>query len=139
MSVAKEIPIGAKAERTLTVTHDLTIASWDDRLPAVFATPAMINFMEITAAQAIAPYLPEGWVSVGVVVNVRHLAATPVGVPVRLTAVVTAADERTVTFAVEAYDNVEKIGEGLHVRAPVELARFLRRIEQKAPSGISSK
>jgi predicted thioesterase len=131
MSVTKNIPIGAKATHSITVTHDLTIAAGNERLPAVFATPAMINLMEITAFEAVQPFLPEGWISIGVVVNVRHLAATPVGAPVRITAVVTAVDDRTVTFAVEAYDRVEKIGEGTHVRAPVEVARFLRRVEKK--------
>jgi predicted thioesterase len=96
----------------------------------------MIYLMEIAAAEAIQPYLPEGWISVGVSVAVRHLAATPVGMTVTARAEVIAVDERTVTFSVEAYDEREKIGEGTHVRAPVELARFLQRIAAKrTPEG----
>jgi predicted thioesterase len=135
MSATKNVPIGATATYQLTVTHDLTIASGDGRLPAVFSTPAMIGYMEVAAANAIEPFLPEGWISVGVVVNVRHLAATPEGASVRCTATVTAVDDRTVTFAIEAYDHEEKIGDGTHVRAPVEMSRFIRRLERKAHTG----
>jgi predicted thioesterase len=130
------IPVGASATKTWVVTRDVTIARVDERLPAVFATPMMIYLMEIAAAEAIQPYLPEGWISVGVSVAVRHLAATPVGMTVTARAEVIAVDERTVTFSVEAYDEREKIGEGTHVRAPVELARFLQRIAAKrTPEG----
>jgi fluoroacetyl-CoA thioesterase len=126
------IPVGASATKTWVVTRDVTIARVDERLPAVFATPMMIYLMEIAAAEAIQPYLPEGWISVAV----RHLAATPVGMTVTARAEVIAVDERTVTFSVEAYDEREKIGEGTHVRAPVELARFLQRIAAKrTPEG----
>jgi fluoroacetyl-CoA thioesterase len=130
------IPVGTSATKTWVVTRDVTIARVDERLPAVFATPMMIYLMEIAAAEAIQPYLPEGWISVGVSVAVRHLAATPVGMTVTARAEVIAVDERTVTFSVEAYDEREKIGEGTHVRAPVELARFLQRIAAKrTPEG----
>jgi predicted thioesterase len=127
-----EIPLGASAVKTLKVTKDLTIARDDDRLPAVFATPVMIYLMEKAAAEAIQPYLPEGWISVGVMVNVRHLAATPVGHVVTARAEVISVDERVVTFAIEAHDGAEKIGEGTHARAPVQIERFLRKVNSKA-------
>ncbi len=130
------VPLGASATKTWTVTRELTIARVDDRLPAAFATPMMIYLMEIAAAETIQPYLPEGWISVGIAVSVRHLAATPVGMVVTARAEVIAVDERTITFAVEAYDEREKIGEGTHVRIPVELARFQQRLAQKAARGI---
>ncbi len=130
------IPVGAAATKTWVVTREMTIARVNERLPAVFATPMMIYLMEIAAAEAIQPYLPEGWISVGISVAVRHLAATPVGMTVTARAEVIAVDERTVTFSVEAYDEREKIGEGTHVRAPVELARFLQRVATKrTPEG----
>jgi predicted thioesterase len=100
-------------------------------MPAVFATPMMIYLMEVTAGDLIQPYLPEGWITVGAVVNVRHLAATPVGATVTARAEVTEVGKNTVTFSVEAHDGIEKIGEGIHVRAPVEVARFLKRVEKK--------
>ncbi len=130
------IPLGASVTKTWTVTRELTIARVDDRLPAAFATPMMIYLMEVAAAEAIQPYLPDGWISVGVAVSVRHLAATPVGMTVTARAEVIAVDERAITFAVEAYDEWEKIGEGTHVRAPVELARFRQRLAQKAARDI---
>jgi fluoroacetyl-CoA thioesterase len=66
-----------------------------------------------------------------VLVNVKHLAATPVGMKVKLTARVVEVGRNTITFAVEAYDEVEKIGEGIHVRAPVEMSRFIKRVQAK--------
>ncbi len=126
------IPLGASAIRTWMVTEELTIARVDERLPAAFATPMMIYLMEIAAAEAIQPYLPEGWISVGVSVAVRHLAATPVGMTVTARAEVIAVDERTVTFAIEAHDEREKIGEGTHVRMPIRVDDFRRRLAAKA-------
>jgi predicted thioesterase len=93
----------------------------------------MVYLMELAAAEAIQPYLPAGWASVGVAVNVKHLAATPVGHRVTATATVIAVDSKTVTFAVSAHDGSEAIGEGTHVRAPIELARFNTRLAAKAP------
>ena len=104
------IPVGASATRTITVTPGLTVASFAPGMPNVYATAWMIAHMELAAADAIQPYLPEGWMSVGVVVNVKHLAATPIGLTVTAKAVVTAVGERDVTFFVESHDGVEKIG-----------------------------
>src|SRR5215813_11914068 len=127
-----DIPIGAVGTKSLVVTREVTVARDDERMPAVFATPMMIYLMEVTAGDVIQPYLPEGWITVGVVVNVRHLAATPVGATVTARAEVTEVGKGTVTFKVEAHDGVEKIGEGTHVRAPVELSRFQKRFQNKA-------
>jgi len=126
-----DIPIGAKGAETLTIAREHTVASHDPRMPEVFATPMMIYLMETTAADLVAPFLPEGWITVGVHVDVRHLAATPVGATVIATATVTAVDANTITFAVEAHDGIEKIGEGTHTRAKVELARFIKRMLRK--------
>lgn len=129
------IPVGATATRTITVTPDLTVADFAPGMPPVYATAWMIAHMELAAADAIQPYLPEGWRSVGVVVNVKHLAATPIGLTVTAKAVVTAVGEKDVTFFVESHDGVERIGEGTHVRAPIELARFDRRMKVKGAAG----
>jgi predicted thioesterase len=126
-----DIPIGIVGTRSLEVTRDLTLAREDERMPAVLATPMMILLMEITARDLIQPYLPEGWITVGAVVNVRHLAATPAGATVTVRAEITEFSGKTVTLAVEAHDGLDKIGEGIHVRAPVELGRFLKRVEAK--------
>jgi fluoroacetyl-CoA thioesterase len=126
------IPIGAAATRTEEVTRELTVAHFHADMPEVYGTPMMIYLMEVAAAEAIHPYLPEGWVSVGVTVNVKHLAATPVGFTVTARAEVVAVNEQTVVFTVEAHDGAEKIGEGTHVRAPIELSRFEKRVRAKA-------
>jgi predicted thioesterase len=131
VDLAGAIPVGAAASRSVTVTRELTVAHFHDDMPEVYGTPMMIYLMEVAAAAAIRPFLPQGWVSVGVAVEVRHLAATPVGSRVTATATVRAVDDATVTFDLEAFDEREQIGRGTHARAPVELERFRRRIEGK--------
>lgn len=128
----KEIPIGASATTSVVVTRELTVAHYHPGLPEAYGTPLMIYLMEVAAGDAIQPYLPEGWASVGIAVNVRHLAPTPVGRTVVATATVTAVDDKTISFSVTAHDGVEAIGTGTHVRAPIELDRFNKRLAEKA-------
>ncbi len=131
MGICSDIPIGARASKDMTVTFDVTVAKYHPDMPEVFGTPMMIYLMEAAAADAIENYLPQGWASVGVVVNVKHLAATPVGAVVTAFAEVIEVDDNTVTFRVEAHDGVEKIGEGSHTRAPINMERFMRRAASK--------
>lgn len=128
------IPLGVTGTKSVVVTPDLTVAHYHPGLPEAYGTPMMIYLMEVAAGTAIKPYLPDGWASVGVAVSVRHLAATPVGLTVTATAKVIAVDEKTVTFEVTAHDGIELIGQGTHVRAPIELARFNARLEAKTRS-----
>lgn len=95
------------------------------------ATPYMIALMERASQQLAAAYLPEGQSTVGVLVNVRHLAATPQGMEVRIHSELTAVDGRKLTFKVEAYDAAEKIGEGTHERFIIDLARFQEQLKRK--------
>jgi fluoroacetyl-CoA thioesterase len=132
MNPAINIPIGAAAEKSIEVTRDLTVAHFHADMPEVYGTPMMIYLMEVASSEAIQAYLPAGWVSVGVGVNVQHLAATPVGFTVTAKAEVVSVSDNTVTLKVEAFDEVEKIGEGMHVRAPIDLARFGKRVREKA-------
>lgn len=132
MKAVANIPVGASASRSVVVTRELTVAHFHEDMPEVYGTPLMIYLMEVAAAAAIQAYLPEGWVSVGVLVNVKHLAATPVGLTVTARAEVISVEDNTVTFAVEAHDGVEKIGEGRHIRAPIHLERFVRRVKMKS-------
>ena len=134
MKATARIPVGASATREIIVTREMTVGHFVEEMPDVFGTPIMIYHMEVTSGNAISNYLPEGWISVGTVVNVRHLAATPVGDRVTLKAVVTEIGDNTITFAVEAYDSKEKIGEGTHTRAVVELERFMKRVRAKIGS-----
>lgn len=129
---AWKVPIGTTAAKSVVVTRELTVAHFHPGLPEAYGTPLMIYLMEVAAGDAIQPFLPEGWASVGVAVSIRHLAPTPVGRTVTASATVTAVDENSITFAVSAHDGVEPIGTGTHVRAPIELRRFSRRLEAKA-------
>lgn len=131
MSQPFEIPVGASVSEQITVTRELTVAHFAPGMPEVYGTPMMIYLMEVASAHAIRRFLPDGWVSVGTAVNVRHLAATPIGLVVTATARVTGVEGRSVTFAVEARDGVELIGEGTHSRAVVDLARFNARVAAK--------
>ena len=97
----------------------------------VYATPAMIGLMEQAAVNAVDHLLPPGHSSVGTRVDVQHLAATPPGLEVRAHAELTAVDGRRLTFHVEAFDAVEKIGSGTHERMVVDLQRLLERAKAK--------
>jgi len=98
----------------------------------VLATPEMIRLMEKAAVAAVDHLLAEGRCTVGVAVDVRHLAATPVGMKVRVRAELVTVDGRKLTFRVEAHDELERIGEGEHERVIVDLDRFKARVEAKA-------
>jgi predicted thioesterase len=97
----------------------------------VLATPWMIAFMERVAFRLLEEHLPEGESSVGVLVDVRHLAPTPVGKSVRVTAEISELKGSKVRFVLQAWDQVEKVGEGNHHRVVINEARFLRRVEAK--------
>jgi predicted thioesterase len=127
----REIKPGLAGESAQVVTDELTASSLGSGLVPALATPAMITLMENASVNAIREYLQAGQTSVGIEVHVKHLAATPVGMRVRARAEVLSADKRRVTFQVEAWDDKERIGEGTHVRAIVDEARFKERIAQK--------
>ena len=125
------ITIGMSAERTLVVPPEQTVGHFLAGMPMVFATPMMIMEMEMASADAISPHLEPGWVTVGTEVDIRHLAATPVGVTVRTTARVVAVERRVIRFEVEAFNGERKIGDGRHARGLVNLASFNKRLGTK--------
>ena len=98
----------------------------------VYATPMMVLAMEEAALAAVDHLLGDGQATVGVGLDVRHLAATPLGMRVTATAELVGADGRMLTFRVEARDEVDLIGEGTHVRAVVDLERFRDKLAKKA-------
>ena len=123
---------GLVGEITITVQEsDTARSSGGESLPPVLSTPRMISLMERTAHEAILPFLAEGQSSVGALVNIRHLAATPVGLVVRFRAELLEVDGRRLRFKVEASDEVDKIGEGEHERFIIDRARFNERLEKK--------
>src|SRR6266853_6020832 len=97
----------------------------------VLATPVMINLMEAAALDAIERLLQPGHQSLGTHLNVGHYAATPVGMGLRATAIVTRLDGRTIEFRVEAFDDKERVGNGTHTRVVVNVERFDQRVQRK--------
>ena len=131
----RPIPLGAKGRDVLRVTPaHLANQFKDAMLPQVFATPMMVRAMENAALNAIREYLDPGESAVGTTVNIRHLAATPVGHQVIAEAEVTEVDGSRVTFKVSARDDTEEIGNGTHERMVVDMARLTKRLEAKKPA-----
>lgn len=130
---------GITREQSFTVTHAMTAAAmFDDvatevrNMPAVWSTPDMISKMEAVAAAAVVAQLAPGQITVGARNEVSHLSATPVGMSVRVRATLSAVEGRKLTFAVEALDEKEQVGEGIHVRYVVDHAKFMDRLAGKS-------
>ena len=128
----RPIPVGAKGTFTLRVMPGHLANQFKDAiLPQVFATPMMVTIMENAALNAIRDYLEPGESAVGTIVNIKHLAATPVGHQVTATAEVTKVDGRRIEFTVSARDEIEEIGTGTHERMVVDMARLDKRLAAK--------
>lgn len=125
---------GLTGEHETIVRAELTATALGSGNVPVYATPALVALMEAAAVAAIAALLPEGQTSVGVEIDLKHLAATPPGQPVRARAEVTAVDERSVDFSIQAWDAHELIGEATHRRVIVDIDRFMRRVDGKRGS-----
>ena len=125
------IPIGTSGEEKLLVTSEVAINFLGNEGARVLSTPHMIGFMERTCRNTVLPLLDPGYDTVGTHVNVAHLAATPMGTTVTFRAEVTKVGERRVEFRVEAWDETEKIGEGTHERAIVNVAKFATKMAAK--------
>ena len=134
MNPLEKVSAGMTADKLVTVTPEMTVGHVIPGMPAVYGTPMMILHMEMAAGSAVQPFLPAGHVSVGMMVNIRHLAATPVGHTVRAIARVIAVDAKSVLFEVEAWDGSRKIGDGTHRRGVVDVAEFERRFGVTEPT-----
>jgi len=126
-----KLSIGLNAEITLIVTEADTAAKWGSGLVPVFGTPSLVGLMEAAAVKALDGHLPEGQTTVGGHIDVRHLAATPVGMQVRARAELTSIDGKKLTFHIEAWDETEKIGEALHERFVIDTEKFVNRTQMK--------
>lgn len=126
-----EIAVGMKGQAVNLVEREDTAYEVGSGSLLVYATPCMVALMEGAACEAIAEALPEEKTSVGIELNISHLAATPVGLEVRAEAEVTAVEGNILTFRVEAFDEKGKIGEGTHKRAIVTAQRFLDKVYAK--------
>ena len=131
MDVLAKVTMGMTAEKTVTVTSEMTVGHFVADMPQVYATPMMVLHMEMASGSAIASHLPEGFVSVGMDVKVRHLAATPVGRTVRAVSRIIEIGPKSVVFEVEAWDGNRKIGDGTHRRGIVNVLEFEHRFGVK--------
>lgn len=125
--------IGVKGESALTVTENLLATAVGSGNVRVYATPMMIAGMEGTAASSVAAMLGAEQTTVGLSVDVSHVAATPLGMAVRFESELTdiSANGKILTFRVAAFDEKDKIGEGVHKRAIVHKARFEQKTQEK--------
>ncbi|MSQ62856.1 MAG: thioesterase [Betaproteobacteria bacterium] len=122
---------GLTGRAELTVGEEHTAPRVGSGLVHVLATPVVINLFEAAALDAMDQYLPAGYQSLGTVLNVRHIAATPVGMRVRAIAEVVKIEGRTVFLKVKAEDEKELIGDGLHERVVVNVEKFSQRVARK--------
>ncbi len=126
-----ELGPGLVGETEHVVTLDDTASRWGSGLVPVFSTPALVGLMESAAVKALEGAQQPGQTSVGARIDVRHLAATPVGMRIRARAELTGVEGRKLTFKVQAWDEAELAGEAEHERFVVDEARFLARVEKK--------
>jgi fluoroacetyl-CoA thioesterase len=130
MDTSKILEPGLSKEMEFTVEEKHAASYIGSGSVRVLATPIMILFIEVTARTLIEEYLPETHTSVGTLVNVRHLTASPVGSAVRTEVTIEAVEGNKIILAVSAWEGDKKIGEGTHERYVVEKERFLQQIEQ---------
>ena len=131
MDIDEVIQKGMMREEIFQVAEEHTAIHVGSGGSRVLATPWMIAFMERVAHRLLAENLPAGESSVGVLVDVCHLAPTPIGAAVRVQVEIVTLEGAQVTFSVQAWDQVEMIGKGRHQRVVINEARFLRRVEEK--------
>ena len=131
LNPTEKIHAGMTGTETTVVTREITVAHYHPEMPEVLGTPFMIYLMEVAASNAIQASLPTGWVSVGTEVNVKHLAASPVGRTVTATARVLSINDLSIVCSVQAHDGSERIGIGTHTRAAIDLARFNQRLQAR--------
>ena len=122
---------GIKGKLERTVTPELTAEALGSGLLPVFATPAVVALAEETAWKSVAPELEEGQDTVGTRMELSHIAATPVGMAVRCETELIEIDRRKLVFAIEVFDEKEKIAEGRHERFIIDNAKFLGKAQGK--------
>ncbi len=123
---------GLQFVKTYIVTEKDTADVYGSGLLPVLSTPQLIGWMEDTSQKSVLPLMKTGESTVGTSIKMKHIAATPVGMQVRVCSEVVEFDGRQVRFSVQAWDEVEKIGECQHVRYVINDARFMERVTKKA-------
>ena len=126
------LEVGMRESLVWEVTAERCTARGDYR---VFSTPSMTLFVEATASRLVAPHLKPGQGQVGLQVNIRHMAPTPLGKNVRCDVELVAIDRRKVSFKAKVFDDVEQIGESEHDRYIVDLDKYMARLKAKIEGG----
>ncbi|MCG8572781.1 MAG: thioesterase family protein [Spirochaetes bacterium] len=122
---------GLKLTLEKKVTPQESASQYGSGTVEVFATPAMIAFMEQTALKCVAPHLEAGTTTVGIGIDIKHLKATPINMKVKCQAIVTKIDGKKITFQIEAWDEMDKIGTGTHIRYVIDIEQFSQQLEEK--------
>ena len=126
------IKVGMTAKLEHTVKQEDTANALNASLPKVYSTPSLTALVELASFKIIEQHLPKGYSAVGTIVNLKHLAATPVGMKVWANATLVDIDRRRVSFKIEAFDENEKIGEAEHDRFIIEKGKFSKKTYEKA-------
>ena len=127
-----DVKIGATKVRVITTNSNQTTSFlWEGE--NVLSTPSLISEMEETCRLLLKDFVlkDKEWDSVGTIVDIKHIAITPVGSTIRLEAIIESVNNRRVMFNVDAYDNIEKIGEGKHERFIINVSKFRSKFEEK--------
>jgi predicted thioesterase len=125
------IETGIKGHREQIVTPEMSAARVGSGLVDVFATPMLVALVEQTCYESVLPHLEEGQGTVGTLVNISHLSATPIGKRVWCDSELTEVDRRRLVFHVKAYDECGLIGEGTHERFVIDTAKFMEKLKAK--------
>lgn len=131
MKATQLLKPGLTGESSIVVSDEHTAPHVGSGVVPVLATPVMVNLLEAAALAAVEKHLPRGYQTLGTVLNVKHFAATPVGLRVTASAELTAVNGRTLVFRLSAEDEAERIGEGTHERVVVNVERFEQRVRMK--------
>lgn len=126
------IEIGIKGHKEQIVTPEMSAARVGSGLVDVFATPMLVALVEQTCYESVLSHLDEGQGTVGTLVNVSHLSATPIGKRVWCDSELTEVDRRRLVFNVKAYDEAGLIGEGTHERFVIDTAKFMDKLKAKS-------
>jgi fluoroacetyl-CoA thioesterase len=129
--MADRLQEGMILEKTITVTEALSAKHLAGRGIAVLSTPELVRFVEICALEGVRPFLQGGQDTVGTHVDVRHLAATPVGMRVTARCTLVALDRRRLSFTFEVHDELDKIAEGTHERFIIDREKQQQRLQEK--------
>lgn len=130
--MSKPILPGTKGREETTVNRMITAAAIKDGLAEVFGTPFLVMLMENASVDALAPFLEDGEGSVGVSIDLRHEAATPIGMRVWAEAKIIRVEQKRIFFCINAFDEKGSIGAGTHERAIIRSASFMERVRQKS-------